>query len=65
MGLKNQISTYKTDIPSLNVKALIEMQLIINEVEKLAQQVDISNPYGSIIAKDLDNVSIENFVKSR
>jgi hypothetical protein len=31
--------------------ALIDMQLLINEVEKLAQEVDINNPYAHKLAQ--------------
>lgn len=47
------------------MKALIEMQLLINEVEKLIKEVDISNPYNTRLGRELDNMNIENFVKLR
>jgi hypothetical protein len=31
--------------------ALIDMQLLINEVEKLSKQVDINNPYSHKLAQ--------------
>ena len=44
--------TYKSEIPSLGSSlALIDMQLLINEVEKLSKEVDVNNPYAHKLAQ--------------
>jgi hypothetical protein len=45
--------------------ALVDMQLIINEVEKVSKEVDINNPYSHPMAQVIHFLSICFAVEQR
>lgn len=65
VGPQDAIRTYTSEIPSIgSLSGLVEMQLLINQVEALAKQVDIADPYSSPLAQQLDGQTVETLMKA-
>ncbi|XP_033750549.1 probable flavin-containing monoamine oxidase A [Pecten maximus] len=58
------VTSYTSDIPSLSGLALLDLQCMINRLEKLRKMVDVSAPYKlNNYAAELDGMSLESFMR--
>lgn len=60
------VTSYTSDIPSLSGLALIDLQCMINRIEKLRKLVDVSDPYDCQrhkYAAELDGMSLDSFMR--
>ncbi|XP_042869530.1 probable flavin-containing monoamine oxidase A [Penaeus japonicus] len=64
IGLDNEVRTYSSDIPPLgSLRGLIEFQLFLWRVERMAAQTPIQDPYRSPHAKELDGHTVDTFAR--
>ncbi|XP_076039089.1 putative flavin-containing monoamine oxidase A isoform X6 [Oratosquilla oratoria] len=59
----DSVRTYKSDIPSLSIRGLIELQYLIWKVEWMAKKVPIQDPYSSPYAEELEGLTVEAFIR--
>ncbi|XP_070580699.1 probable flavin-containing monoamine oxidase A isoform X2 [Ptychodera flava] len=57
----SKIRNYRSNIPSLSLFALIDLQLFINRVEKMMKQVPLENPAKAEKALEWDSMTVETF----
>ncbi|KRX00952.1 Cyclic nucleotide-binding protein [Pseudocohnilembus persalinus] len=66
LELNSKISYYKSDIPNkVNILALIEMQLLINKINKWAKQVPKDEPYKCKDAAYWDSQTVDSFIQQK
>ncbi|XP_069102644.1 probable flavin-containing monoamine oxidase A isoform X1 [Argopecten irradians] len=58
-----KVKTYTSDIPSLSVLALVDLQLFIMKVERLQKEIDHMDPYNCSRGDEWDSKSLETFLK--
>lgn len=64
LGSESKVRTYSTDIPSLgSLKGLVQLQLFIWKIERMAAQTPVQDPYSSPHAKDLDGHTVDSFAR--
>ncbi|XP_060076622.1 probable flavin-containing monoamine oxidase A [Ylistrum balloti] len=57
------VKSYKSDIPSLSLFALVDLQCFIMKVERLHKQIDTRDPYNCSRGEEWDTKSLETFLK--
>nr|XP_027230105.1 probable flavin-containing monoamine oxidase A [Penaeus vannamei] len=64
LGSDSKIRTYNSDIPPLgSIRGLVQLQLFIWKVEKMAAQTPTQDPYGSPHAQELDGLTVDSFAR--
>ncbi|MFM7200149.1 MAG: flavin monoamine oxidase family protein [Myxococcota bacterium] len=61
LEVEGQISTYKSDIPSLPILSLLELQWLISRINRMSQQVPLDAPYQASHARAWDGISVEGW----
>lgn len=64
LALGDKVSTYKSEIPSLPVVGLIDLQLAINKIEKLCKQVPLEAPWEAAKAAEWDGMTVESWKRA-
>lgn len=64
-GKKNKISSYTSDIPSLPLLGLLDLDRLIRMTDKLAEVIDPEDPFSCAQAELWDALTLENFVDSK
>lgn len=60
----DKVRTYTSDIPSLgSLTSLIQLQLFLWKVERLAAKTPITDPYSSPHAKEFDGETVDTFAR--
>ncbi|XP_071107334.1 probable flavin-containing monoamine oxidase A [Haliotis cracherodii] len=57
------ISSYKSDIPSLSVLALIDLQRFINKIDELRREVNVEDPWLCRHAAEWDAITMDTFIQ--
>ncbi|XP_063600227.1 probable flavin-containing monoamine oxidase A isoform X2 [Penaeus indicus] len=64
LGPGGKVRTYKSDIPSIgSLKGLVQLQLFIWKIERMAAQTPIEDPYKSPYARELDGHTVDSFAR--
>lgn len=63
LDLGGKIRTYAGMIPKMDPCSLINLDLILKKLEKLARQIDINYPWSHPKAKKFDAVSLDHFIR--
>ncbi|KAK7507826.1 hypothetical protein BaRGS_00000791 [Batillaria attramentaria] len=58
-----EISTYKGDLPSLSVFALLDLHRFISKVDNLRKLVNPEDPYACSMAEEWDSMTAEHFIQ--
>ncbi|XP_077980470.1 putative flavin-containing monoamine oxidase A [Glandiceps talaboti] len=58
---ESKIRTYKSNIPSMSIFALIDLQLLINRIERMRKMVPLENPAKAEKALEWDSMTVETF----
>lgn len=61
LEIHGKVSTYSGSIPSLSVSNLVELQLLIRKIDKLARTVPRDAPHRAPGAADLDDLSVRDW----
>lgn len=59
LEVAGKISTYASSIPSLPVLSLLELQLTLSRINRLARTVPLDAPYTAARAREFDGLSVE------
>ncbi|XP_032822900.1 alpha/beta-tubulin-N-acetyltransferase 9 isoform X1 [Petromyzon marinus] len=60
-GAHAKIGTYSSNIPSLSLLALVDLQLFMWKIDRLCQTVPAANPAACPLAAQLDSMTMETF----
>jgi monoamine oxidase len=63
LDLGGKIRTYSGLIPKMDPISLINLDLILKKLERLARQIDINSPWQHPKAADFDAVSLDYFIR--
>lgn len=61
-GKWNKVTSYKSTIPTLSLLGLIDLDRMLKKTDRLAQEVDVQEPYNCTQAASWDAMTLENFV---
>ncbi len=56
-----RLRTYKSDIPSLSVWNLAELQLVLNRLKKMGERLDTARPWAAAEAESWDRTTVEQW----
>lgn len=62
IGRNNKISSYKSDIPTLSLIGLLDLDRLIKMTDKLSAEIDPEEPFTCAHAELWDSITLENFV---
>jgi len=63
LDLAGKIRTYTGLIPKMDPLSLINLDLIIRKLERLAQKIDINSPWSNRQAGTFDSISLDSFLR--
>jgi monoamine oxidase len=63
LDLNRVIKTYTGLIPKMDILSLINIDLVLKKLDKLAKQIKLSNPWSTPQATTWDNMTLETFVR--
>ena len=64
MEIDGRVSTYKSDIPSLPLLGLLELQWTITRLERLGRKVDPARPEAAALAREWDGQTVESWKRA-
>jgi monoamine oxidase len=63
LDLNKVMKTYTGLIPKMDVASLINIDLILKRLDRLARQIPLERPWASVHAREWDSMSLERFVR--
>jgi monoamine oxidase len=64
LELDGERSTYAGSIPSISVLNLVQTELMVRRVDRMAEYVPLDRPYLAELAEDWDSTTVESFKRS-
>lgn len=65
LEVNGKISTYQSNIPSLPILSLLELQWLISRVNRMSRQVPLDAPFRSARAREWDGISVESWKRDQ
>lgn len=60
----NKVRSFSSDIPSLSIFALLDLNRILNKIESMREMVDPDDPFKCPHAVEWDSMTVETFLKN-
>ena len=63
LDLKGKIKTYSGLIPKMDPFSLVNLDLILRKLERLARKIDLHSPWSSPKAETWDSITLDTFIR--